>query len=103
MAKEVNPVGLASGDTVVGAYQRALEGDPVSAYGSVVAFNREVDEATAGELVLGVYEAVAAPAFADGAREVLARKASLPLLAVPETPPDGLSDYGIADLDFQDR
>jgi phosphoribosylaminoimidazolecarboxamide formyltransferase/IMP cyclohydrolase len=100
IAKQSNPVGLASNDHVSGAYKRAVEGDPVSAYGAVIAFNRTVDEATADELVLAAYEAVAAPGFTDDALRVLATRPSLPLLVVPGTPPDGMSDYGIADLDF---
>jgi phosphoribosylaminoimidazolecarboxamide formyltransferase / IMP cyclohydrolase len=100
IAKQVNPVGLASSDSVAGAYQRALEGDPVSAYGAVIAFNREVDGETAQEMILGAYEAVAAPAFTDDALRIFGTRPGLPLLAVPGTPPGGLSDYGIADLDF---
>ena len=100
ITKKVNPVGLASHDTLVEAYRRALDGDPVTAYGAVIAFNRPLDAATAGEIVLSGYEAVAAPAFSEEARRILLEKPGLPLLAVPETPPGGISDYGIADLDF---
>ncbi len=100
VAKQVNPVGLASSETVVGAYRRALDGDPVAAYGAVIAFNRVVDAEAAQELVLGAYEAVAAPGFSEEALRVLSGRPALPLLAVPSTPPGGLSDYGIADLDF---
>jgi phosphoribosylaminoimidazolecarboxamide formyltransferase/IMP cyclohydrolase len=100
IAKQVNPVGLASNQTPIGAYRRALEGDPVSAFGAVVAFNREVDGPTAEELVLGAYEAIGAPTYSDDARAILGRKPDLPLLVVPETPDEGLSDYGIANLDF---
>jgi len=100
IAKQANPVGLASNDSVAGAYRRALDGDPVAAYGAVIAFNRTLDAATAEELILGVYEAVAAPGFTDDALRVLGTRPALPLLVVPGTPPDGMSDYGIADLDF---
>ncbi|MFN8619685.1 MAG: bifunctional phosphoribosylaminoimidazolecarboxamide formyltransferase/IMP cyclohydrolase [Chloroflexota bacterium] len=100
IAKQVNPVGLASNDTVANAYRRALEGDPVAAYGAVLAFNRTVDSETAEEIVLGSFEAVAAPGFTAEALAVFADKPALPLLVVPGTPPGGLSDHGIADLDF---
>jgi phosphoribosylaminoimidazolecarboxamide formyltransferase/IMP cyclohydrolase len=100
VAKKLNPVGLASNDTLVEAYRRALEGDPVSSYGAVVAFNREIDAATAEEVVLGAYEAVAAPGFAEEALRTLSARPVLALLAVPE-PPDSAPDYGIADLDFK--
>jgi len=100
IVKHTSPVGLASNDSLVEAYRRALEGDPVSAYGAVVAFNRIVDEATAGEVAGNAYEAVIAPGYTDGALQILRAKSSLGLLSVPGTPAEGLSDYGIADLDF---
>ena len=100
ITKRVNPVGLASHDNLVEAYRRAVDGDPVTAYGAVIAFNRAIDAATAGQVALSDYEAVAAPAFSEEALRILAEKPGLPLLAVPETPPDGIADYGIADLDF---
>src|SRR5262249_54984564 len=45
--KHTNPCGLACGDTLLESYRRAHAGDPVSAYGGVIGFNREVDEAAA--------------------------------------------------------
>jgi phosphoribosylaminoimidazolecarboxamide formyltransferase / IMP cyclohydrolase len=101
ITKQRNPVGLASNDSLLEAYRRALEGDPANAYGAVVAVNRELDEAAAAEIALNSYEAVVAPAFSEEALAVLTGKPGLSLLAVPPTPPDGLADYGIADLDFR--
>jgi len=100
IAKQRTPVGLASSDETLEAYRRALAGDPVTAYGAVVAFNREVDEAVARELVLNPYEGVAAPAYTAGAVALLSRRPELAALKVPPPPPEGLSDYGIAELDF---
>lgn len=100
IAKQRNPVGLASNDDVREAYLRALAGDPVTAYGAVVAFNREVDEAIARELALNPFEGVAAPAFSEGAKALLAGRPELAVLKVPAPPPDGMEDYGIAELDF---
>ena len=100
ITKQRNPVGLASHDDVREAYRRALAGDPVTAYGAVVAFNREVDEAVARELVLNPFEGVAAPAYSEGARALLSGRPELAVLVVPAPPPDALSDYGIAELDF---
>lgn len=100
IVKQVNPVGLASHDSLAEAYRRARDGDPVSAYGAVIGFNRVLDAATAEELVLGAYEAVVAPGFSEEALHLLQDKPALALLAIPSTPPDGLSDYGIANLDF---
>jgi phosphoribosylaminoimidazolecarboxamide formyltransferase/IMP cyclohydrolase len=100
IAKQRTPVGLASHDDVREAYRRALAGDPVTAYGAVVAFNREVDEVVARELVLNPFEGVAAPAYSEGARALLSDRPELAVLKVPARAPDGLDDYGIAELDF---
>jgi phosphoribosylaminoimidazolecarboxamide formyltransferase/IMP cyclohydrolase len=100
IVKQANPTGLASDELLVHAYEKALEGDPVSAYGGVVALNREVDGNTAEQIAGNAYEAVVAPGFTAPAREILAEKQRLALLAVPHRVPEGLSDYGIARLDF---
>ena len=100
IVKQANPVGLATHDSLLEAYRRALQGDPVSAFGAVVAVNRRLDDATAGEIAGNAYEAVVAPGFSEDALRVLSAKEGLSLLSVPDTPAEGLSDYGIADLDF---
>ena len=100
IVKQGNPTGLASNERLSEAYERALEGDPVSAYGGVVAVNREVDGNTAAAIAVNAYEAVVAPSFSAPAREILAEKQHLALLAVPEGSGEGLADYGIARLDF---
>src|SRR5262249_3075226 len=92
IAKQSNPVGLASNDRLVAAYQKALEGDPVSAFGGVVAFNRELDAETASAVAGNAYEAVVAPAYSAPARQILAEKEHLALLAVRSQPFEGLSD-----------
>ena len=100
IVKQSNPVGLASNDSLTVAYQKALEGDPVNAFGAVIAVNRPLDDATAEAIAGNAYEAVVAPGYSETARRVLATKENLGVLAVPLTPPEGLSDYGIANLDF---
>jgi phosphoribosylaminoimidazolecarboxamide formyltransferase/IMP cyclohydrolase len=100
ITKQRNPVGLASHDDSREAYRRALAGDPVTAYGAVVAFNREVDEAIARELVLNPFEGVAATGYSEGAKALMAGRPELAALVVPAPQPDALSDYGIAELDF---
>ncbi len=100
IVKQANPTGLASNDRLAEAYQKALEGDAVSAFGAVVALNREVDGETAAAIAGNAYEAVVAPAFSTPAREILAEKQHLTLLAVPnriDAPPS----YGISRLDFK--
>jgi len=85
--KHNNPCGTAEQTSLRDAYLRALACDPVSAYGGVLAFNREVDAATAEEVAKLFVECIAAPGFAAGAKETLAAKKNLRLL---ELPPDGL-------------
>ncbi|HEX6542380.1 MAG TPA: bifunctional phosphoribosylaminoimidazolecarboxamide formyltransferase/inosine monophosphate cyclohydrolase [Ktedonobacterales bacterium] len=81
VVKHTNPCGLACGDSLVDSYRRAHAGDPVSAYGGILGFNREVDEATARELSQIFYEAIIAPGYSPEALEVLAAKKNLRLLA----------------------
>lgn len=85
--KHTNPCGCAEADTQVNAYRRALECDPVSAFGSVIAFNRAVDSQSAEALADLFVEAIVAPGFDKEAFEVLTRKKNLRLIEVGETPP----------------
>ena len=75
--KHTNPCGVAVGDTLTEAYERALSCDPVSAFGSVVGFNRPVDVATAQVLSKLFIEAVIAPSFEEEAVAILRRKKNL--------------------------
>jgi phosphoribosylaminoimidazolecarboxamide formyltransferase/IMP cyclohydrolase len=71
--KHNNPCGAAVGATLVEAFQKAYEGDPLSAYGGVLAFNREVDEATATQITEPnrFIECAIAPGFSDAAFRLL--------------------------------
>jgi phosphoribosylaminoimidazolecarboxamide formyltransferase/IMP cyclohydrolase len=100
IVKRANPVGLASHDDLVEAYRRALASDPVNAYGATVGVNRVLDGATANAIVENAYEAVVAPGYSDAAGQVLAQKPELVVFSVPADPTEGLSDYGIANLQF---
>jgi phosphoribosylaminoimidazolecarboxamide formyltransferase/IMP cyclohydrolase len=101
VVKQTDPVGLASADTLAEAYVRALETDPVAAFGAIVAVNRELDRATAEQIAANSYEAVIAPGFGAEAIALLRDKPALELLAVPPDPTEGMRDYGIANLDFK--
>jgi phosphoribosylaminoimidazolecarboxamide formyltransferase/IMP cyclohydrolase len=90
--KHTNPCGAATAATLVESYQRALEVDPVSAFGSVIAFNRRVDRATAEELAKLFVEAVVSPGFEAAALEALAGKKNLRLLDMSTTAGD---DFGL--------
>ncbi len=85
--KHNNPCGTAEQATLRDAYLKALACDPVSAFGGVLAFNREVDAATAEEVAKLFAECIAAPGFAPRAKEIFAAKKNLRLL---ELPPGGL-------------
>jgi phosphoribosylaminoimidazolecarboxamide formyltransferase / IMP cyclohydrolase len=100
MTKGITPVGLASRDDLCDAYRKALEGDPVAASGSVVGANRPIDAATANAILGNQYEALVAPGFEEAALAVLAQKEGLRVLRVPPSPAHGISDYGMANLDF---
>jgi phosphoribosylaminoimidazolecarboxamide formyltransferase/IMP cyclohydrolase len=100
IVKRANPTGLASNDRLADAYQKALDGDPVSAFGAVVALNREVDGETAAGIAGNAYEAIVAPAYSAPAREILAEKQHLALLAVPLRTSERSAGYGIGRLDF---
>jgi phosphoribosylaminoimidazolecarboxamide formyltransferase/IMP cyclohydrolase len=79
--KHNNPCGVATAASCVDAYVRARDADPVSAFGGIVAVNREVDEALAALLVETFLECVVAPGFSEGARAVLGQKKNLRLVA----------------------
>ena len=80
--KHTNPCGCAEQETLAAAYAKALECDPVSAYGGVLGFNRQVDEETARHLSQIFVEAVAAPGYSAEALAVLGAKKQLRLLRV---------------------
>ncbi len=80
--KHTNPCGLASNNDLVVAFERALAGDPLSAYGGIVASNRPIDGRVAQKIVSSFYEVVIAPEFTSEAEDVLRKKKSLRLLTV---------------------
>jgi phosphoribosylaminoimidazolecarboxamide formyltransferase/IMP cyclohydrolase len=80
VVKHTNPCGAAERATLVEAWQAALAGDPVSAFGGVVALTREVDAATAEGLAGIFLEVIVAPSYSPEALAILARKTNLRLL-----------------------
>ena len=81
--KHANPCGVAVASDLTTAYRQAFATDPTSAFGGIIAFNRELDAATAEAIVQQFVEVVIAPAVSDGARAVFAAKQNVRLLAVP--------------------
>ncbi|MBD0371658.1 MAG: bifunctional phosphoribosylaminoimidazolecarboxamide formyltransferase/IMP cyclohydrolase [Pyrinomonadaceae bacterium] len=84
--KHTNPAGVGTGAAAEEAYRRALETDPVSAFGGIVAFNRKVDERAARAVAEIFTEVVIAPDYEDAALEVLRAKKNLRVLRVSDEP-----------------
>ena len=78
--KHTTPCGLAVGTSAIDAYRKALACDPVSAFGSVVAFTVPVDAATADAVSSLFIEVIVSPSFTDEAVEILGRKKNLRVL-----------------------
>ncbi|MDE2337434.1 MAG: bifunctional phosphoribosylaminoimidazolecarboxamide formyltransferase/IMP cyclohydrolase [Alphaproteobacteria bacterium] len=81
--KHLTPCGIALAKTPLEALERAWAGDPVSAFGSILCFNTEVDEGVAAWLSDKFVEVILAPSFSAAALETFAKKKSLRLLALP--------------------
>jgi len=80
--KHNNSCGLASDDDLAEAYRRALTGDPVAAFGGIVASNRVINLAAAQEIDKSHYDAVIAPGYQKKALELLKRKKTLRLARI---------------------
>jgi phosphoribosylaminoimidazolecarboxamide formyltransferase/IMP cyclohydrolase len=90
IVKHTIPCGLSERDDLATAFDEALKGDPVSAFGGIVALNRPVDGETARHVAEVFFEVVVAPGFDDETIETLGKRKSLRLLRMPSTSaPDG--------------
>jgi phosphoribosylaminoimidazolecarboxamide formyltransferase/IMP cyclohydrolase len=88
--KHTNPCGTAVADTLAAAYAKAFAADPLSAYGGIIAFNREVDLTTARQAAEPFMEVIIAPGFAPEALDCLRAKNNLRLLTLPIAAGEGL-------------
>ena len=84
--KHTNPAGAATGATLVEAYRKALECDPVSAFGGVIGVNRPVDGVAAEEMAKLFLEVIGAPEFDAGAKAKFAAKKNLRLMEITDAP-----------------
>jgi phosphoribosylaminoimidazolecarboxamide formyltransferase/IMP cyclohydrolase len=84
--KHANPCGVAVGETLLEAYEKALTSDPVSAFGGVVALNRKIDAASARKIVEIFTEVIIAPAADEEALAIIAAKKNLRLLLAGSLP-----------------
>lgn len=89
--KHNNPCGVAHGSTLAEAYRRANRADRIAAFGGCLVVNRMLDRDTAEAVAENYLEVVAAPEFADGTVDILARRANLRIIQVRRM--DRLSDY----------
>jgi phosphoribosylaminoimidazolecarboxamide formyltransferase / IMP cyclohydrolase len=80
--KHMNPCGIGMGDSIAEAFQLAYDADPVSIFGGIVAFNREVDSQTAEKLSEIFLEIVLAPSFSEKALHILTQKKNIRLVAL---------------------
>src|SRR5690554_1095493 len=87
IVKHANPCGVAIGDNLLAAYERAFSTDPTSAFGGIIAFNRELDEATAKAIIDRQFvEVIIAPVVSAAARAIVATKANVRLLECGQWP-----------------
>ncbi|ABV35057.1 IMP cyclohydrolase [Shewanella sediminis HAW-EB3] len=85
IVKHANPCGVAIGSDLLDAYNRAFKTDPTSAFGGIIAFNGELDAATASAIVERQFvEVIIAPKVSQAARDIVAAKANLRLLECGE-------------------
>ena len=89
--KHTNPCGLASHHDLAEAYRRALAGDPVSAFGGIVAVNRPLTLAMAQEIIKTFYEIVIAPGYEPEALKALETKKDLRILDMGPLKPPSLT------------
>lgn len=84
--KHTNPCGTATGKTLTEAYTRALQVDPISAYGGVIGVNRIIDSNTAEEMAKLFLEVIAAPGFDEGAKAKFSSRRNLRLVEIKDVP-----------------
>lgn len=82
--KHTNPCGTAIGNTLLEAYEKAFNADPVSAFGGIVAINKPIDAPTATELTKTFLECIVAPGCEPEAQEILAAKSKVRVLVLPD-------------------
>ncbi|OAH98360.1 bifunctional phosphoribosylaminoimidazolecarboxamide formyltransferase/IMP cyclohydrolase [Methylomonas methanica] len=97
IVKHANPCGVAVSGDIFGAYNLAYATDPTSAFGGIIAFNRELDEMTAAEIAGRQFvEVIIAPAISSGAQAALAKKQNVRVLETGYW-----SDNNTSSLDFK--
>jgi phosphoribosylaminoimidazolecarboxamide formyltransferase/IMP cyclohydrolase len=88
IVKHANPCGVAIAESAGAAYAKAFKTDPTSAFGGIIAFNREVDRASAEQIARQFVEVLIAPSYSDEALAVFAAKANVRVLQIALPPAD---------------
>ena len=96
IVKHTNPCGTALGTSALDAFQRAFNADSVSAFGGIVAMNRECDKETAEAMKPIFFEVVMAPKFSKEALEILGTKKNIRLIEVPPVEKDELQLHKVS-------
>jgi len=89
--KHNNPCGVALGDTLIDAYAKAWEADPIAPFGGVLIVNRPVDKETAEAAAEQYYEVICAPDYEEGAVDILAKRKNLRIIKLKDI--TKLTDY----------
>jgi phosphoribosylaminoimidazolecarboxamide formyltransferase/IMP cyclohydrolase len=94
--KHTNPCGAATGLSLKQAFLDAWDGDPVSAFGSIIGFNKPVDEATADEIVkAGFVECIIAPSYEQSALNLLKEKKNVRILETGKMRKNEIYDHDL--------
>jgi len=83
ITKHTNPCGAAVAGDIFGAYEKALETDPLSAFGGIAGFNRKVDAKLAEKMIERFYEVIIAPDYEDEALKIFKKKKNLRIIKSP--------------------
>lgn len=98
IVKHANPCGVAQSDTLLTAYDLAYATDPTSAFGGIIAFNRELDSKTAAEIVARQFvEVIIAPSVSETAQSILATKQNVRVLVTG----DWLNNISTTEFDYK--
>ncbi len=82
--KHVNPCGIATRKSILEAFQAALAGDSLSAYGGIIGSNRVIDETVATEIIKSYFEVIIAPGYTEKALEIFKAREKLRILEIPD-------------------
>lgn len=97
--KHTNPCGVALGKSIEDAWKKALDCDPLSAFGGIVAFTKEVDDTVAKHLTSMFLEIVIAPSYSQSALDILKTKKNLRVIKI-NTPYDKFSNFVPQEVKF---